>query len=310
MSDHPNDSNHDEPEPDEPEHDGPEHDEPEQLDLDTAISAELDGEFAAYATELGRDQSSLRAELITLPGYTDRRAALQSVRDQLREPVMALDDVTRRRLFARAMTREGSAGGTRSTRSPSRSRTTAASRGWSARLAVAAAILFLLLGGGVFLSNRGTDNGQKLSAKSSAGGTVGPVREGNLGDIGDLSNPSTLDHLIGGPGVPKEANPQNSAERALRSSAPSVSSSGGGTSNDASASPVDGFQPDTTAGATPDQVQACAQQYAAQGTVRFTASGVYQGRPAAVLGVVVGKSTIVFVVAATDCDTVLFSVSR
>ena len=290
MSDHPSD---------------PDPDRPVQLELDAAISAELDGELGAYATELGRDPSGLLAEITAQPGYADRRAALQSVRDQLREPVVVLDDVTRRRLLALAST-DAIVAGTPSGAAPhSRTRHTAANRGWSTRLTAAAAILVVVLGGGVFLATRGSDPA-RLDAAKTAGGTIGPAREGDLGDIGDLSNPSTLDRLIGGPGVPSRSRSQSSTAR----SAASTPGTEGDTANDSSASGVKGFQPDTAAGATPEQVQTCAKQYAVQGTVRFTASGVYQGQPAAVLGVVVGSSTIVFVVAAADCDTVLFSVSR
>ncbi len=310
MSDQPSDSDHEEPEhigpnPDGPNPDGPNPDRPVQLDLDTAISAELDGEFGAYATEIGRNPSGLLAEITAQPGYADRRATLQGVRDQLREPAAALDDVTRRRLLALASTDAIVAGAPSHATPHSRTRHTASNRGGSTRLTAAAAILLVVLGGGVFLATRGPDHA-RLDAAKTAGGTIGRAREGDLGDIGNLSNPSTLDRLIGGPGVPDSSQSQSSAER---SAAPILGSESTAAS-DADASRVRGFQPDTAAGANPKQVQACAKQYAAQGTVRFTASGVYQGQPAAVLGVVVGNSTIVFVVAAADCDTVLFSVSR
>ena len=52
------------------------------------------------------------------------------------------------------------------------------------------------------------------------------------------------------------------------------------------------------------------QQFATQGTVRFRASGTYQGRPAVVLGIDTDRRTIVFVVAADDCTQVLYSASR
>ncbi len=305
MSDQPNDSNQSDPG-----RVGPNPDEPVQLDLDTAISAELDGELAAYAAELGLDRSSLLAQITAHPGYTDRRATLVRVRDQLRVPVVDLDDVTRRRILARASADGIAVGAHRRDAIHSRTRSAAAKCGWSTRLAAAAAVLVVVFGGGVLLATRASDNTRSSSAKS-AGGTIGPVREGDLGDIGDLSNPSTLDELIGAPGDRFRARAKNdAAENSADLSARSTADAGQDTAPSASSSDLSKLQPDTAAGATPEQVQACAKRYADQGTVRFTGSGVYQGQPAAVLGVVVGNSTIVFVVAAADCDTVLYSVSR
>jgi hypothetical protein len=60
----------------------------------------------------------------------------------------------------------------------------------------------------------------------------------------------------------------------------------------------------------PATVKACADRYAAQGTVRFQASGDFQGRNAVILGIDTETRTIVFVVAADDCSTVLYSASR
>ena len=128
------------------------------------------------------------------------------------------------------------------------------------------------------------------------------MRSGNLGDLGDVSNPQRLDALIGGPkalapsapGAPNvdySAEADRAADHAVAGSAlPGLSSS---------------------KGAVPSaRLEACTARYAAQGNLRFSATGTYAGRPAVVLGIESGRRTIVFVVAADDCGTVLFSVSR
>jgi hypothetical protein len=66
--------------------------------------------------------------------------------------------------------------------------------------------------------------------------------------------------------------------------------------------------PPATVGA--EAVAACASRYASEGTVRFRASGAYQGTPAVVLGIDTDRRTIVFVVAADNCAQVLYSLSR
>ena len=130
------------------------------FDTDDAISAELDGEFDAYAIELGVDPGSLRAQMTARPEYSGHAAALAAAQGAMATPVIPLDDVSRARLLSAA-----TQGGTSSdSLTPSRSR----GQAWNARLAVAAAILVVVLGGGVLLITGGGDDGSAKSASTSA----------------------------------------------------------------------------------------------------------------------------------------------
>ncbi|MEO6469408.1 MAG: hypothetical protein ABIP21_09920 [Acidimicrobiia bacterium] len=260
------------------------------FNLDEAISADLDDELAPFAVELGVDIATLRALMAERPEYAERRAALETASRSLRAPVDSLDDVARARLLRAAMTTEPRTSATSA--SPVRRE-----RAW--RLLGAAAAVVLVVVGGIALLRGGGSSGGAKSA-STAGNTA-KVRSGELGNLGPL-DPSTLDSLIGGdtradstPTAPKEESSTLSggtdAQRSAASEQPSVAA-------------------DAAASVTPAQVDACRTEYAKVGTVRFSGTGDYTGRPAVVLGVETGGRTIVFVVAATDCSEVLVSVSR
>ncbi len=256
------------------------------FDLDGAISADLDGDLSGFASDLGLDEPAVRAQLDADPNSPARRGALEAARAAMRQPVEALDEVSRARLLTRAAAparRSDQAVGTRG-------------RGGIARVAGVAAIALLVVGIGVVAVTRDdTTNAQK--AGSSA--THGPVRSGNIGDIGRIDQ-SKLERLIGG-STSGTASPAAPHADAGQSSALASGDQG---------SSVPGFNPSSALKAAPDQVAACRKVYAAEGKIRFTGSGAYQGRPAVVIGLANGARTIVFVLAADNCTDVLYSVSR
>jgi hypothetical protein len=252
------------------------------FDLDVALSAALDGELDAYAAELGLPVADLQAAIRT-PAARARGAELASARAAVAEPAR-LDDVTRRRLLAGAGVGEG-----RPAAAPRPGR----DRGWILRAGAAAAVTLVVLAG-LFALTRPGDDGAKSSgsgAGSSARSAAAPT--GDLGDIGTL-DPAQIGRLLRG-GAPT-SNSTSLQEKARSSSA-------------AGADAVPGFDANAPT-ADAGTASACAAQYAAQGTVRFRASGSYQGQPAVVLGIDTSGRTIVFVVAADDCTRVLYSASR
>lgn len=251
---------------------------PDDLDLDTAISADLDGELDAMCAELGLDAAAVRSRLAE-PDARARRAQLDAARDALAAPVPPLDDLARRRLVQGAMSDTDL-----DTTIPSRTSDSAvhdrSRRLWAVLGGAAAAIVVVV--GVVALVNRGDDG---TAAKSSGSGTV-TAPTGDLGDVGAVDQ-KRIDGLIGG------------------------GSSGAAASNDAStaAEGADGFteNPESVPAA---RVSECAAAFASEGTVRFRASGDFQGQPAVIIGVDTDSRTIVFVVAADDCTRVLYSASR
>jgi hypothetical protein len=265
--------------------------EPPDFDTDTAISADLDGEFDEFAAELNLDASELRALLTARPDYGDRRDALELARSSLRAPVEPLDELARARLLAGA----GVAGSNPPTIG-------ARDRGWGARLAVAAAVAVFLLGGAVLLINRGGSEDNAKSASTASGS----VRSGKLGDIGAIDQ-AKLDRLIGGPpSAPTPAADRSTAAASGDTTRQRQSAARSGVPDSA----VAGFDAQSGAKATAEQLRTCENEYATNGPLRFSATGAYSGRAAVVLGIANGERTIVFVVAADDCPTVLFSVSR
>ncbi len=268
------------------------------FNLDEAISADLDGELASFAAELGVDVPTLRAQMAERPEYPDRLARLDAARRSLQAPVEPLDDVTRARLLratADTASRPAATAGTSGGRE----------RAW--RILGAAAALALVVGGGAALLRNG---GSSSSARSkAASGGSGRVRSGQLGSLGSL-DAKKLDSLIGGGnGATGTAGDPQADSAPTSFEASGASGSKGADSQRSATAPA---QPNaaTDASVTPEQVAACRAEYAKVGTVRFSGTGDYQGRPAVVLGVETGGRTIVFVVAATDCSEVLVSVSR
>ncbi len=243
------------------------------LDLDAAISADLDGDLAAFAADAGRDEDEIRRSLAGSKAR-ERREQLVAVRTALQSPLEPLDDLSRRRLLDAA----GAAGAGPPARSAPR---------WTTRLAAAAAAAVILVGGGIFLATR---SGEDTGAKGGESATARKIPSGDLGDLGVLDQ-STVNDLIGGPAgsTPVPSAPGST----LRSEAVQGSDASG------ASGPA----------ATADQVTACRNHYRASGTVRFTAAGSFGGTPAVIVGIANGDRTIVFVVAASDCTTVLYSAS-
>ena len=268
------------------------------FDLDEAISADLDDELAAFAAELGVDSATLRVQMTERPEYADRLAALETAHGSLRRPVDPLDDVSRARLLRAAAITEPRTNATAGT--PVRGE-----RAW--RILGAAAGVVIVVAGGIALTRGGgSSSGEKSGATA---GRTAKVRSGELGNLGPL-DPSKLDSLIGGDqGAPA---PSGSTGAASKPTSPEADKPSTARSTDSQSLAADRTAAAAAAAAsvTPEQVGACRSEYAKVGTVRFSGTGDYQGRPAVVLGIETGGRTIVFVVAATDCSQVLVSVSR
>lgn len=268
----------------------------EAPDFEVAMSAELDGELDAYASELGVDVDELRARMTAQPGAADHLAALTGARNALGAPVPPLDNAARARLLS-------------ATRSATPSTTDIAARrrprsSHAFQLVAAAAMVVLVVGGGAaLLARTGTDNRAKSASKNSA---TGAARSGNLGDLGALDQ-RKLDRLLRGPRS-QAAPPEAGRDRTTAPAAAGDSSRQ--SSSQTSGQPVEGFDSGGTVRATPEQVAACVAQYAPNGTARFTGTGAYKGQAAVVVAVGARDRTIVFVLAAADCNNVLLSVSR
>ncbi len=263
------------------------------FDLDVALSADLDGELDAYAAQLGADPSELRAALAA-PAAEARRAELDAVRRAVGDPPSGsdeLDDVTRRRLLV------GAGVGTRPDRAhPARDRS------WILRAGAAAAVTLVVVGALYAVTRNSGDSGAKSSESSAGGG--GTATAAVTGDLGDLGTVDTagIGRLLRGQAPAKRpaGTPGAPGDQAF-------TESGGDTSANAS-SP--GGSTTTVAPVAAGAVDACANQYTTDGTIRFRASGAYQGRPAVVLGMDTDRRTIVFVLAADNCAQVLDSASR
>ena len=270
----------------------PEHPE---FNLDDAISADLDGELAPYAAELGLDLPTLRAHMSARPKQPDRLAALETARQSLHAPVEPLDDVTRARLLRGVATQANQPSGRATSARP-------IGRDRALPILAAAAVVVLIVGGGVALLGRDGSSSNQQSKAATSGAP--PVRSGQLGDLGSLDS-NKLDALIGGSAAP--ATRSQDAASGTTSLPPEDFSAANGDSQQT----LGPSQPKAAdLAATLAQVNACRAEYVKVGTVRFSGTGDYQGRPAVVLGVESGGRTIVFVVAATDCSEVLVSVSR
>lgn len=266
------------------------------FDLDAAISADLDGELDHYATAIGRDPGEVRAQLAD-PAAARRRGDFDALRAAIQEPVIAPDELSRARLLAGAV----AASGTQAAATPP-------SRAYI-RLASAAAIVVAVVGLGVVLVNRGGGDSAK---SSSTAGSSGPIRSGNVGDLGELDQ-RKLDKLIGGPVAGAPSTHDSTARSSAAGAAGAADAAFGATSSVPRAAEdtrVPGLDPASGARATKMQVGACTDAYASQGRIRFTGSGAFHGQPAVVLGIANGDRTIVFVVEASNCTNVLFSLSR
>ncbi|MSO37645.1 MAG: hypothetical protein EXQ69_05255 [Acidimicrobiia bacterium] len=241
-------------------------------DTDEAISAWLDGELDAFAADHGCSGDEARARLEASPEAVARRERFGAVQQVVGESV-ELAELDSRRLVRTALA----------------SAPTAQRRPWRglAITAVAAAAA-LVVGVGV-ISSLGTDDSQTAT---TADAKPSPA-QGDLGYIGDVTDPENLRSLLdGGPGQKGLAPAQTATPESEE-----ISRDIG--SNEATSS-------DGAADASLD----CAGQFAASGKEVFRATGNYEGRAAVLIGIERSGRTIVLVVAASDCQTVLTSISR
>jgi len=248
-------------------------------DTDEALSALLDGELGAFASERDLTEAEARARLDGWPGSEARLAELEGARAVVRTPVPALDDLTRRRLVHNAT----------STRATSATTRAGSSRSWAAIVAIAAAGLLVLAGIGVAvssLSGGGGDNNASSRAGDAAR-TASPLR-GDVGDLGDITSPAALRALLD-----RRASTGSESADSTTTAPPSAASG----------------PADTTPGPAVNP-QACAQTLAGTGTLTFTGTGTYRGAPVTIFGIKESGRTIVFVVSSTDCTKVLTSISR
>lgn len=241
-------------------------DAPFGADTDEALNAFLDGELSAFAVEHGTTAADARDRLEQWPGFADRVAALEQARTAAGTPVPPLDDLTRHRLVRGALP------------APSRRR---GGRTW---LTAAAAVAVVLLVAGIVatLVRSGDDTGTDLRSSSRA---APEPRQGDLGDVGDVTDPASLRALLDPAGAKR---PTRSGEEAA----------GGVVKDEAPAAP------------NPVDPNACARRIAGTRPVRFVGRGTYRGRPVVVAGITAGQRTIVLVVPADDCSSVLTSLSR
>lgn len=135
---------------------------------DEAISALIDGELDAFATDHGLEPDDARGRLEAWSGFAARRAALERTRRAVHDE-SRLDDMTRRRLVTTA-TRE---------LTPRRSR-------WRVPVAAAATIAVVATAAaGIVWLTRGADRRASTSTASKAA----EIYAGNLGDV---TNPAVL----------------------------------------------------------------------------------------------------------------------
>jgi hypothetical protein len=254
---------------------------------DEAISALLDGELGAFAADHGTTEAEARAALDAWPGTPARLDALSRSREAVGTPVPALDEITRRRLVGAAL--PAAAAAPSPTRGPSRGT-------WFGVAAAAVTLLVVIAVGSMVLS----DNGDDAADRSQTAAGAPPAARGELGDLGDVTDPATLRALLGDPGADRtreQAVGSGGAESSFDDdAAPPSAAARGAQDLDANRAAVD-----------PD---ACAAQLAGARPTRFTGTGTYQGRAVVVVGLDRGGRTIAFVVPLDDCTSVLTSVSR
>jgi hypothetical protein len=173
--------------------------------VDELLTAELDGEFAGAADELGLTVEEAHARLAATRGVDARRAALTRARDLLATPP-ELDELLARRLVAKAVRASEQAGVAHRSAAKERRRNI-----WVAAGSVAAAVL-VVVGLAAALALRDTDGSDTFSADSSestdadasldsTGGDGGGEAPGagsseldraTTPDLGEVSDPAVL----------------------------------------------------------------------------------------------------------------------
>ncbi len=245
-------------------------------DTDEALSALLDGDLAAFAAERGLAEAEARARLEAWPEFDERRDALAHSRAALAVPPAPLDELTRHALVRDAVAAMP--------QQPARSERRAAPWVW---LGAAAAAVLLLAGIGALVSSRQSGN---TNAKSSAGGALqraAGAPRGDLGALGDVSDPAVLRALLDRETAASTLNP---------------------TEDRAPSSP--GGAPQSAPRANTKAVADCSARPFGDHPVLFHASATFHGEPAIVIGIEDRGRTVALVVRADDCATVLTSQSR
>jgi hypothetical protein len=157
--------------------------------VDELLTAELDGEFASAADDLGLSAQDAHARLAATPGVDARRAALVHARDLLATPP-ELDELLTQRLVAKALRASEQAGVAHRRAAGERRRSI-----WVAAGSVAAALL-VVVGLVAALARRDTNGNDTLSADSTESAESGASGDDKAGDL-DAAAPgagsSTLD---------------------------------------------------------------------------------------------------------------------
>jgi hypothetical protein len=128
--------------------------------VDELLTAEIDGEVAGAADDLGLTAHDALARLAATPGVDERRAALVHARDLLATPP-DLDELLKQRLVAKAVRASEQAGVAHRRASRERHRSI-----WVAAGSVAAAVL-VVVGLATALARRDTAGNDTLSADST-----------------------------------------------------------------------------------------------------------------------------------------------
>ena len=278
--------------------------EPFGRDTDEAVSALLDNELAAFAADHGISESEARDRLTAWPDLESRTAELGAARAALQDtarqdPAAAaseeLSELDRKRLVRNALA-ASSAPIPDAADSPRRG------RAWQ-RIVAAAAAVVVVIGIGVAISRVDNSGGSDSASKSStAGGSTAPTpRQGNLGNVGDVTSPADLRALLDPSHESAKADANRDATRTQAGGSSADLSPEAGLANGGSAAVP--APPTATA-------DACAAQLAGTRPVVLTATGTYRGAPAVIVGINDKGRTIVFVVPPGDCTNVLTSISR
>jgi hypothetical protein len=258
-------------------------------DTDEALSALLDGELGAFASDHGISETEARDRLESWPDLATRRAAFEAARGAVRAPTPALDDVTRRRLVRTASEALPGSSGTTAPRS----------RSWARTVVVAAAGLVVVAGIGFAVSTMGGDDAS-MSSGDSAGSasTAGEALRGDVGDLGDVTSPEDLRALL---------DRREAAARADDSSEQPEDAPAPQSATPSTSAGTEGGAFDRLSSVSPE---ACARQLAGRREVVFTGTGTYDTVPVTIIGITERGRSIVFVVPSTDCTNVLASISR
>ncbi len=268
---------------------------------DEAVSALLDGELEAFATDVGLEPNEIRQRLDDWPGFDARRAELESARDSLRSGILpaTLDELTRHRLLAAAAASTATPivppVGPRQS-SPRRGR-------WLALTAAAAAAVVVAVGvGAAVVSTR--DGGSDSKSAATSARAVGYV-----GDLGDVTDPNTLRDEVGarlGGGVGAAASPQTTTTTPAAST-PQLATDEGRAAGISSASTPSSPPGDSVAGTKADAERCAATivtQAAPGSSVLLTATGVYRGQPAAIVTIERGTRAVTFIASLASCEVV------